>query len=232
MKNILTICFCLLIGQSYSQEKSIEIDYLVDYSVPSKRNNTIDTVSIGFNKDGKYLWTNYNKLVLNLAKSLLKNSSEDYTKAETNLILNTEEGILTLIFELKDNIIFFKLDIDSFLPNNGNDDNLDLITQVSDEKITVLEKEVAVYNIFPKNNPKDVLSIAVDKTINVNNNLIFKKFFEIAFQKSGLKDNTFPNVPNGLIMTLSDKNKTLIEATKVDKNKRTIKFNYNFKITE
>lgn len=232
MKNILIIFLFLLIGKSYSQEKTIKIDYIVDYSVPSKRNNTVDTVSIGFNKDGKYLWTNHNKLVLNLAKSLLKNSSEDYTKAETNLILNTEEGILTLIFELNDNIIFFKLGLDSFLPKNDNDDSLDLITQVSDETITVLEKDAAIYNIFPKNNPKDVLSIATDKTLNVNNNLIFKKFFEIAFQKSGFKDDTLPNMPSGLIMKLIDKNKTLIEAIKVDKNKRTIKINYNFKITE
>ncbi|WP_299123239.1 hypothetical protein [uncultured Winogradskyella sp.] len=217
--------------QSYGQEKSIEIDYVVDYEIPSKRNSTVDTISIGFNKDGKYIWTNHNALALSLAKSLVKNSSQDYSKAESDLILDTEEGILTLIFKLDRNIIFFSLSLETFLPNS-NEEDLDLITEDSGEIITVLEKEIAVYNMFPSNKPEDVISIATDKAFNVNNNLIFKKFFEIAFKKSGFSDNSAPTIPSGLIMKIMEDGNTMIEAVKVDNTKKTIKINYSFKITE
>lgn len=235
MKNILVICFCLLLGQSHGQQKTVEIDYIVDYAIPSNRNQTIDTISIGFNKEGKYLWTNYNALALSLAKSMIKNTSEDYSNAKSNIIYDAEEGTLLLTFEFNKNIIFFNLNLDSFFPYTGsseNDERFNLITEDVGETIELLGKDVKVYNMYPSDKPNDVLTIATDQDFEVNNNLIFKKIFELMFQKLGSKKEEMPEVPNGLIMKVIEKEKTMIEAIKVDNTKKTININYSFKITE
>lgn len=228
-----TFFFCCIF--SFSQEKSIEIDYVVDYVVPSENNTTVDTISIGFNKNGKYLWTNYNELALGLAKSMLKNSSEDFVDAKSNIIFNTEDGTLTLAFELDKNFIYFNLSLDSFIPGNeSNEDesSLDLITEDTGETMTILGKDMKAYNLFPSSNPDDTITMATDVDYKMNNNQIFKKIFEIAFQKSGLNNETMPNIPSGLIMKIVEKDKTILEAIKVYNKKKTIKINYSFKITE
>ncbi|WP_296313276.1 hypothetical protein [Winogradskyella sp. UBA3174] len=235
MSRSLLFTFLFITSLVFSQERVIEIDYVVDYTIPSKGNKTIDTISIGFDKNGKYLWTNYNELALGLAKSMLKNSSEDFVNAKSNIIFNTEDGTLTLVFELNKNLIYFNLSLDSFIPvrrSNGDENSLDLITENTGETIKVLGKDVKVYNMFPSENPDDVITMATDKDYNVNNNQIFKKIFEIAFQKSGLEDESMPNIPSGLIMKVIENNNTMIEAIKVNDKKKTIKINYSFKITE
>lgn len=228
----LFILFLLITSLSFSQEKTIEIDYFVDYVIPSKRQTTTDTISIGFNKDGKYLWTNYNKLALDLAKSLIKNSSEDYSKAKSNIIYDTEEGSLLLTFEFNKNFIFFNLNLDSFLPFSESDESFNLITEDIGETMKVLDREVNIYNIFPDDKPEEILTIATDIDYKVNNSAIFKKFFEIAFRKSGMEDNNLPQFPDGLILKIIETENTLLEAIKISDKKKTIKINYSLKITE
>ena len=235
MKKILFFAFFIISAHTFSQEKTIEIDYVADYVIPSNGNTKVDTISIGFSKNGKYLWTNYNDLALGLAKSMIKNSSEDFVNAKSNIIFNTEDGTLTLVFELNKNLIYFNLNLDSFIPTNrGNNDEkgLDLITEDTGETMTVLGKEIKAYTMFPSSNPNDTITMATDEDYDVNNNQIFKKIFEIAFQKSGFSDQTMPNIPSGLIMKIIEKNNTILEAIKVDNIKKTIKINYSFKITE
>jgi hypothetical protein len=234
MKKVVIICFCLFVGYSYGQNKTVDIDYTVDYIIPNKRNKANDTVSIGFNKDGKYLWTNYNALAISLAKSMIKNHSEDFKNAKSNIIYDTENGDLTLAFEFTGNLIFFNLNLNTLLPqnrSNNEENNLSLITEDLGETINVLGKDVDLYNMFPSENPDDVITIATDKNFKMNNSLIFNKILEIAYQKSGIEDK-LPNVPNGLIMKVIEKDNTLIEAIKVEHKKKTINFNYSFKITE
>ncbi|MCA0153268.1 hypothetical protein [Winogradskyella vincentii] len=236
MRNLITICFIFILTVSFSQEKEIDIHYVVDYTMPSKRNTTVDTISIGYNKEGKYLWTNYNKLALSLAKSLIKDNKRDYEKATSHIIYHTEQGVLTLLFELGNNSIFFNLDLDSFLPSNefSSDENesLDLITEDTGETVKILDKDAKVYLMFPGNAPDDIVSMAVDEDYEVNNNEIFKRFFELAFQKTGLQDEFAPEMPNGLIMKIFENDNSMIEAIKVVDKKKTIKINYSFKITE
>jgi hypothetical protein len=74
--------------------------------------------------------------------------------------------------------------------------------------------------------------MAVNTDYTVNNGVIFKRFFELAFQKTGLNDEFAPDMPNGLIMKVFENDKTMIEAIKVLDKKKTIKINYSFKITE
>jgi hypothetical protein len=232
MKKIAAL-FIFITAFSYAQETTIHIDYTVDYAVPSKRKKTVDTISIGFNKEGKYLWTNYNELAVGLAQSLFKDRSKDFSSAKSNIIYNTETGSLILLFELDDNDIYFNLKIDNFLPGIGNnDESLTLITEEVGETIEVLGKDVEVYNMFPSNDPEDVITIATDKDYEVSNNQIFKKLFEIAFQSDDINTELTPDVPDGLILKIIEKDKTMIEAIRVNDKKKTIKINYSFKITE
>ncbi|WP_411894350.1 hypothetical protein [Winogradskyella sp. A2] len=236
MRYVITFSFFFALLVSNGQEKEIDIHYVVDYSIPSERNTTVDTISIGFNKDGKYLWTNYNKLALSLAKSLIKDKQKDYESATGHIIYDTEQGVITLLFELGNNSIFFNLDLDSFLPSSefstDDDESLDLITEDTGETIRVLDKDAQVYLMFPSNSPNDIVSMAVNTDYQVNNAVIFKRFFEMAFQKTGFKDQFAPDMPNGLIMKIFENDKSMIEAIKVVDKKKTIKINYSFKITE
>ena len=232
MKKI-PILFLLFTSFAFSQEKTVDIDYIVDYVVPKKRALPADTISIGFNKDGRYVWTNYNKLALGLARSLIKNSSEDYTKAKSNIIYDTKDGSLLLTFEFKENLIFFNLNIETFLPPSPESDSgLGLITEDVGETIEIIDREANLHNIFPGDQPNDVLTVATDQEYKVNNSKVFKKLFEIAFGMSDLTDDSTPQIPEGLILKVIEKERTLLEAIKVNTTKKTIKINYSFKITE
>ncbi len=112
------------------------------------------------------------------------------------------------------------------------EENLGLITENVGESITVLDRETEVHNIFPGGQPNDIITIATDKAYKVNNSQLFKKFFEIAFRKSGFKDDSTPFMPEGLILKVIEKERTLLEAIKINTSKKIIKINYSFKITE
>jgi len=75
MKKIPILLLVFFVSYTYSQEKIIEIDYTVDYLIANNKRQSMDTISIGYSKNGKYLWTDYNELAQEFYISLFKKFS-------------------------------------------------------------------------------------------------------------------------------------------------------------
>ncbi|WP_296385146.1 hypothetical protein [Winogradskyella sp.] len=216
----------------YSQNESIIIDYTVDYLIPNKE-GIKDTISIGYNMDGKFLWTNSTALAESLAKSMIPNP-DLYKKANSNIIYNTTTKEIVMDINIDENQIFFKINIGLFIPKKGNVTNVEdmnLITESTDVTTKVLDKEVNIFTIYPEGKEIDQIEVAIDKDYKMNNNIIFQRLFEIAAIATGEKILS-SDIPDGLILKIGDNNQTLIEAIKVNTTKKTININYSFKITE
>jgi len=227
-----TLLFCISIG--YAQKKSITIDYSVQYTIPSKYKKVADTVTIGFDKNGKYLWTDSEYLARDFGKSIFKGKESLLQNAEMSIVFDTENGAIMLFFTSGKNEMYMNIELSSIipLPENSEDNNFELISESSNETITVAGREAVVYDVFPSNKESDKISLAFDESINLNNNKLFKKFFELIFAAEGSSTMEDINLPNGLLLRISSNNETMIEATQVDTKIKTLKFNYSFKITE
>lgn len=219
---------------AFAQERTIEIDYTVDYLIPNRKKGTKDTISIGFNKDGKYLWTNYNNLAQDFARSVVKNP-ELAAKANTNIVFDTEKGDLIMAFNIESNTMYFNMDLGMILPINANEANEESFVLISNQLIdkeTVNGKELEVYEIYPENKPNDKISMIADNDYPVNNSLIFGKLFEIIFRVISNDSEIPTNFPTGLITQLKVDSEIMLEAIKINPTKKTIKLNYSLEIKE
>lgn len=236
MKKLIVLLFILGTSLNYSQENTIEIDYIVDYLIPNKKKQTTDTISIGYDKSGKFLWTDYTELAKTFSKKLFKNNSEAIlANSKSNLILETETTQLFFSFKSDDNIIFFKLNLNAFIPINQNDalnENIVLVSEKTEQTTNILNNDYTDYALYPDNEPESKIYATFDETLPVDNNFLFHGFLELMLQKTSSKGSISSNLPKGLILKISDGNVNLIEAIKVTKGKKTIHINYSFKVTE
>ncbi len=236
MKKTLLLILVLFVSFTYSQEKTIELDYIVDYVIANKKKQSKDTISIGYDKSGKFLWTNYKELAKEFSKALFKNNSESIlADSNSNLILETETADIIFSFENNNNVIFFKINLNAFIPIKNNDainEDIVLISEKTDQITTILNKEYNDYALYPDTEPQSKIFATFDESLPVNNNLLFQKFLELMMQKTNSQGSIASNLPNGLILKVNDGNTSLIEAIRINKSKKTININYSFKVTE
>jgi len=163
----------------------------------------------------------------------LKNSA--YKDASVNIILDTESADIYFSFEDKGSLMFFKVNLNSFIPKGGSGsrkDIIDLISNKTDSLVSILDNKYPEYEIYPSDKPTDKILVTFDESISINNNDLLKKVFEIAMKMSKENSNLTLDIPNGLILKVNDGRKNLIEAIKVSPLKKIININYSFKITE
>ncbi len=235
MKKIFTLLLVLCFTFGYAQEKKITINHTVEYLIPSKRKNTTDTISIGFDKNGKYLWTDSKSLAKDLGKSIFKGNNELLNSAELNIILDTEKMIVILFFKSGENEMYMNLELSKIVPipqNSENQEQFELISENTKETINIANRKAVIYDIYPSNEVNEVISIAFDESIAIDNNKLFKKFFELVFASEGSSSLFGMDFPNGLMMHVSNNGEVMMEANKVDTKTKTININYSFKISE
>ncbi|MGS2727807.1 hypothetical protein ACU8DI_14445 [Psychroserpens sp. BH13MA-6] len=235
MKNLVTLSILLLCVAGFSQEQSISIDYTVDYLIPNRRQQAMDTVSVGYQKDGKYIWTNSNALAQDLGKSIFRRNPELLENADLAIIYDTENALLMMCFLSGENEIFFKFEISNFLPpipQDGDMDSYELISENTGEVIEVLDYKSTVYDIFPSNKETDIMTVAFNNDLKVKNKQLFKKIFQMILSSQMGSEVVDVDIPEGLIMKVTNKGKTMLEAYHVETSTKTININYSFKITE
>ncbi|MDG5493060.1 hypothetical protein [Psychroserpens sp. SPM9] len=218
-----------------SQETKIQIDYTVDYIVPSERRKTNDTVSIGYSKSGKFVWTDSKKLAQSLARNMFKNNPELLDNADLYVIYNAEDALLMMCFESGKNKLFFNVELSKLVPGPDiidESNEFELISESTNESITILDKKAAIYDIYPSHKETDIVTMAFDESIKIDNTQLFKNLFQIMFASEGNSGLLGINIPEGLIMKVSSKRETILEAIHVDTTPKTININYSFKITE
>ena len=220
---------------SYAQEKIITIDYTVDYLIPKKNGIEIDTVSIGFNKTGRYLWTNSEYLAKDLGRSIFNGQEVLLKDAEIGIILDTENLTVTLFFSSGENQIYMNVALNAIIPipdPSSSSKTFELVAEPTGENITVLDREIEVYSVFPSTDQNDTVYFAFDDTIDMDNNKLFGNFLSLFFASEENTKMESLNFPNGLILNISDDGQTVVEAHKINTKRKTITLNHSYKITE
>ncbi|MCD2260601.1 hypothetical protein [Psychroserpens luteolus] len=235
MKKTLTVLALFFLLFSYAQEKTITIDYTVKYLSPNKRKGTTDTITVGFEKNGKYIWTNSKALAKDLGKSMFRKKPELLENSDLAIIYDSKNAMLIMCFESGKNEFFMNVELSAIIPGpipNDDGDEFELISEKTEETITIANREATLYDVYPSHKNSETISVALDERIKINNNLLFKKFFEIMFAADDNAKLLGFNIPDGLLMKVGSDEKTLIEAYTVDSTKKEITINYSFKIKE
>ena len=220
----------------FAQEKAITIDYTVKYLIPKKGNSSAtDTITVGFEKDGKYIWTNSKSLAKDLGRSILRRNNQLLEESELAIIYDTENASLMMCFKSGKNEFFMNFELSAIIPGpmpRDGEEEFELISENTKETISIAGRKATFYDVYPSHKEGEALSLAVDESTKVNNNLLFKKFFELMFASEDNSKMLGFNIPDGLIMKVENKGETMIEAHKVDTTQKTININYSFKIKE
>ena len=90
MKTLFTFIFLSFGLLTYSQNVDITFDYTVDYELPNNRKQTIDTITIGYEKTGRYLWSDFEGLAKEFAKDVFKKNNLENQDTESNIIFDSE----------------------------------------------------------------------------------------------------------------------------------------------
>ncbi|MFT5890227.1 MAG: hypothetical protein ACI9Y7_000317 [Dokdonia sp.] len=221
-------------GQSQSHE--FKIDYTVKYLVENKQGSK-DTVSIGFEKNGKYLWSDYKGIVREFASKVL-NDDNDIPSGSSNIIYSSADGKLYIILDIDAFKMTLDTEIAALLPggnaNNSMNEKAELKHEKSNQNFMFDGKKVDVYKIFPNTEPQNEIYMAIDTSYSLDNNFLFQNFLNIMLNATSSKGEIKINIPNGIILSMTgpSSDKMLIEAISVDTKSRKISLNNSFKISE
>ncbi|WP_299277139.1 hypothetical protein [uncultured Psychroserpens sp.] len=235
MKKLLTILVIFSIACCYAQEKTITIDYTVEYLAPNKRKGTNDTITVGFEKNGKYIWTNSKSLARDLGKSMFRRNAEMLENAELAIIYDTEKAALMMCFQSGENELFMNFELSALVPMpfpSEDEEEFELISENTQETINIADRKATVYDVYPSHKNSEKISVAFDDSLKVKNSQLFKKIFELMFASKNNANLLGFNIPDGLIMQVASDEETMIKAHKVDTTQKTININYSFKIKE
>lgn len=195
---------------------------------------TADTVSISFDKAGKYLFTDFPLLKDDFGASLFKGTELDFSSAVTHFILDTEKMDVLFNIDFDANVMFVKMNIESFIPNSANplDDDIELISEATSKTMTVAGKDYPTYFLYPISEPEDTLTLAIDTTRLVDNNKLIDQFLTLMLKETQSNGTISYNLPNGLILAVYSKQGIMIEAISVEDIDTTITISHSFKIKE
>lgn len=223
-----------LLGQSQSHE--FTIDYTVKYLIKNKE-GTKDTVTVGFEKNGKYLWSDYKGIVKEFASKVMGDGN--LPSDSSNIIYSSVDGKL-----------YFFLDIDAFkmtleteiatmllMPRDKEssmNEEVELKHEKTDQNFMFNGKKVAIYKVYPDSAPQNAIGMAIDTSYEVDNNFLFQNFLNVILNATSSKGEIIINIPNGIILSMTEpsSNDMLIEAISIDTKSRKISLNNSFKISE
>lgn len=239
MKKILSIC-CLVLSSyvwGQSQNHEFTIDYTVKYLVDNAKKGTKDTVTVGFEKNGKYLWSDYKGIVREFTSKVLKDDS-DIPSGSSNIIYSSADGKLYIILGIDAFKMTLDAEIATLLSNGNANSSMNKKTELKHEKsnkdFMFDGKKVAVYKIFPDTEPQNEIYMAIDTSYSLDNNFLFQNFMNIMLNATSSRGEIKINIPNGIILSMTGptSDKKIIEAISVHTKPRKISLNNSFKISE
>ena len=235
MKNIL-IAFIVLscsIGTK-GQELAVTLDYEVSYAIPSARRNTVDTITVRMDKDGRYLHSNIPFLGEDFGRSVLKDPSIDFSNADANFVLDTRQMLFYFHFKFEENIMFMKMDIENFIPMEQDplQGDLELVAEATGDNLELMGTKYPTYLLYPKSEPDEPVTLVMDSSRPVNNFNIINEFIKLMMRKTESKGNLSFEIPKGLILGAYSTGGTMFEAISVKDINSTINISNGFKINE
>ena len=167
MKNFkLNILLFLLPIFLPAQEKTISLDYAVKYVIfnSGKAN---DTLTIGYDKEGKFLWTDYLKIGRSFAQTAFRNSPNMASKdIKTHIIFETETGDFYFMFKGGENTMFLKLRMEDIVPpmsDDALDEEIFLISRKTDTRVELLNDVYYEHEIFDENDAASKIIAVFDQ---------------------------------------------------------------------
>lgn len=234
MKHLFTTLFLLIGLLTSAQNVDITFDYTVDYTVPNKRQQSIDTITVGYEKSGRYLWSNFEGLAKEFAKDVFKKSNFDTKNSESNIIYDSETTMVYVSLKMNKSLVYFAISLEDIIPANNDPLNEDIFinSTITSEVFSLNNNEYPEYAVSPSSEPNQSVMVAINKDYKVDNNKIFKKFLELMLAKTQSNGNIAIDLPEGLILSIRDDNQSLLEAIKLDNTKKQIQINHSFKIIQ
>ena len=215
---IAILLFGLLVSTStFSQDLDVSLDYSVTYEVPNSSKNSIDTLSLSYDRKGKYIYTDSQFIGESLAIEIF-NTLANRT-IDANILFQIEDNKALIDVRVDDNEIYLNMDMAAIIPQAVIDsDNTTELTQLISEKspktTTILGKEYTTYFLYPEGEPFNAMTLVVDEALPVNNNSIMKGFLTLLFNRPDT--NIEVEFPNGLILMLADSSMTHLKAINVE----------------
>lgn len=222
-------------GQSQNHE--FTIDYTVQYLINNNRKAESDTITIGFEKNGKYLWSDYKGLSEQFATEIMP-SIGSIPEGASNFVYASEINKFYMAIYLGPLNLTMDMDIALALQGNFNDsdqfnDNIVLESRKISETFKLDGKEYPEYEVYADIEPDSAMTFAVDESKEMNNTSLFMNFIQLMISTTQSSGNIQGEMPNGIILSIiDDKGITALKAINVDTNPRKISINNSFKISE
>ncbi|WP_159025572.1 hypothetical protein [Aquimarina sp. Aq78] len=223
---------CLLTSVSSFSQK-IVIDYFVDYEIETKKKK--DTITIGFSKNGDYLYTDSDALVKNFQRSVFKRRDADIKNSEMHIVFDIKQQFVYFLMSFDKNEFFMKMNVNDFIPSTRDKSPFDGITQFilekTEDNIQIENTDYNIHQLYPDNEPEEKIKIVYSEDMKFNNSILMNSIYTMLSGSNVSEDIKIPKI-NGVILYLASKNKTLIKAVKTDSNPKTLDINFSYKITE
>ncbi|WP_024768726.1 hypothetical protein [Aquimarina macrocephali] len=223
---------CLLTSASSFSQK-IVIDYFVDYEIETKKKK--DTITIGFSKNGDYLYTDSDALVKNFQRSVFKRRDADIKNSEMHVVFDIKQQFVYFLMTFDKNEFFMKMNVNDFIPSTRDKSPFDGITQFilekTEDNIQIENTDYNIHQLYPDNEPEEKIKIVYSEDMKFNNSILMNSIYTMMSGSNASEDIKIPKI-NGVILYLASKNKTLIKAVKTDSNPKTLDINFSYKITE
>jgi len=229
------ILILLFVINVTSQSTIVNLDYTVSYEIPSVKKGK-DTLSISFDKDGKFLFTDTNILAKDLARKVFRTNQALINNSKINLLFDVEKELAYINFNSGQNHMFLQMDINSFLPSKPvKQDSIEskevqLISKQTDEKVWVMNSEYKLYEIYTSGEVEQPVYVAFDESNSFNiNNLLYLFFEKLALTESTLLKPK--SISKGIIMQIKNhKGDVILTAVNILKQHKKIEFNHSFTI--
>lgn len=218
-----------------SQTTKIKLDYTVTYEIPNVKKGN-DTITISFDKKGRYFLSQDAFLSKSLAQRFFKTKPKLIENAKMTILLDVSEKIIYLNLLSNKTHIFFQIDLDDFLPNKSpldtlnNDNEASLVFEKTKEKITLDNTNYNLHKLYPSNEANEPLFIGFNKSMKFDMKWMLNLAINEVSRKKNINMSNDLKTENGIIMFVKDDKKVLLKAISISEKSKTIEFNNSFTI--
>ncbi|MEL6813120.1 MAG: hypothetical protein AAFP76_17505, partial [Bacteroidota bacterium] len=126
--------------------------------------------------------------------------------------------------------IFIFMDGENLDPLNRS---MEIISENTGTTTEFMGQQLDTYWVFPTSEPDSKLTMVIDGTKEIDNSALLNKFIQLMMNKSNSSGNMEINLPEGLILSITEPGGELIlEAIEIKDTPTTIDLTHSFKITK
>ena len=224
-------------GWGQAQSHEFTVDYTVKYLIDTAKKAEKDTITIGFEKEGRYIWSNFKGLAEEFASEVMP-SIRDIPEGASNFVYASESNKFYMAVFLGPLNMTMDMDIGlvmqgTFTEEDKFNEKIVLESRQTSDTYLFDGKQYPKYEIFAEVEPDSAITFAVDQSKEMNNSQLLMSFIQLMISATESSGDIQGELPEGIILSIIDDNGgTLLEAIEVDTKPRKISLNNSFKISE